>query len=102
MNMCTERLVNQKPTSKLDYSTLSVAVTTLVLILLVELIRHKLEVNAVGRPFFNTVLEGVYRDVSIDHCMLVRFVSRDGCLYESVPCEHCRSPLVSLRHERIS
>ena len=47
---------------ELDYSTLSVAVTTLVLILLVELIRHKLEVNAVGRPFFNTVLEGVYRE----------------------------------------
>ena len=47
---------------ELDYSTLSVAVTTLGLILLVELIRHKLEVNAVGRPFFSTVLEGVYRE----------------------------------------
>jgi hypothetical protein len=47
---------------ELDYSTLSVAVTTLGLILFVELIRHKLETNAVGRPFFSTVLEGVYRE----------------------------------------
>lgn len=53
---------NSDANEEIDYSTLSVAVTTLGLILLVELIRHKLEVNAVGRPFFSTVLEGVYRE----------------------------------------
>ena len=46
----------------LDFSILSVAVMTLGLILLVELGRHKLDVNATGRPFFKTVLEGVYRE----------------------------------------
>ena len=52
----------------LDFSVLSVAVTTLGLILGVELLRHKLDVAAVGRPFFKTVLESVYRECkSKDH-----------------------------------
>lgn len=48
--------------SKLDYSVISVGVTTLGLILAVELVRHKLDLKAIGRPFFKTVLEGVYRE----------------------------------------
>jgi hypothetical protein len=49
-------------TSPLDYTVLGVAVITLGLILVVELIRHRLDVAATGRPFFKTVLEGVYRE----------------------------------------
>jgi hypothetical protein len=47
---------------ELDYTVLAVAVTTLGLILAVELVRHKLDIQAVGRPFFKTVLGGVYRE----------------------------------------
>jgi hypothetical protein len=46
----------------LDYSVLSVAVMTLGLILCVELFRHHLDQGAMGRPFFKTVLEGVYSE----------------------------------------
>lgn len=49
----------------LDFSVLSVAVTTLGLILCVELFRHKLDLNSTGRPFFKTVLEGVYRECKL-------------------------------------
>ena len=45
-----------------DYSILSIAVITLGLILLVELGRHRLDHSALGRPFFQSVLEGVYRE----------------------------------------
>lgn len=51
----------------LDYTVLSVAVITLGLILVVELIRHRLDVAATGRPFFKTVLEGVYRECKSMH-----------------------------------
>jgi hypothetical protein len=47
---------------QLDYTVLSVAVITLGLILIVELIRHRLDVAATGRPFFKSVLEGVYKE----------------------------------------
>ena len=46
----------------LDYTVLSVGVITLGLILVVELIRHRLDVAAMGRIFFKSVLEGVYRE----------------------------------------
>ena len=46
----------------LDYSVLAVAVATLGLVLLVEVVRHPLDHRATGRPFFKTVLEGVYRE----------------------------------------
>ncbi len=60
--------------SYLDFSVLSVAVTTLGLILLVQLIRHRLDRNATGRPFFKTVLEGVYRECKfLDRCYLLHF-----------------------------
>lgn len=45
---------------ELDYSVLSVAVATLGLILCVELFRHNLDHRAIGKPFFKTVLEGMY------------------------------------------
>lgn len=49
----------------IDFSVLSVAVTTLALILCVELFRHKLDQKSTGRPFYKTVLEGVYRECEL-------------------------------------
>ena len=48
--------------SQKDYTVLSVAVLTLGLILVVELIRHQVDHAATGRFFFKTVLDGVYRE----------------------------------------
>lgn len=50
---------------ELDYTVLGVAVITLGLILVVEVIRHGLDVKAIGRPFFKSVLEGVYRECAL-------------------------------------
>jgi hypothetical protein len=52
---------DQKP-SRSDYSVLSVSVMTLALILIVEILRHRLDCLALGRPLFSAVLEGVYRE----------------------------------------
>lgn len=49
---------------ELDYSVLAVGVTTLAMLLFVEVIRHKLDHLAVGRPFFKRVLDGVYSELS--------------------------------------
>lgn len=46
----------------LDYTVFSVAAMTLGIILCVELVRHRLDVAATGRPFFKSVLESVYRE----------------------------------------
>lgn len=43
----------------IDYTVLSVAVATLGLILVVEVVRHKLDHLAQGRPFYQTVLASV-------------------------------------------
>jgi hypothetical protein len=43
----------------IDYTVLSVAVATLGLILVVEILRHKIDHMAQGRPFFLTVLHSV-------------------------------------------
>jgi hypothetical protein len=45
-----------------DYTVLSVVVVTLGLVILVEIVQHKLDHKAHGRPFFKTVLEAVYRE----------------------------------------
>ena len=46
------------------YGALSVAILTLGLILCVEEFRHRLDHSAVGRPFFQSVLDGVYRELA--------------------------------------
>lgn len=51
-----------KEEEPLDYTVVSVAVVTLGLLLGVEVIRHKLDQSAHNRPFFKTVLEGVYSE----------------------------------------
>ena len=47
---------------QMDYSVLSVLVMTLGLIMIVEVLRHKLDHAAKGKPFFTNVLEGVYTE----------------------------------------
>ena len=46
----------------LDYSVLSVGVMTLGLIMMVEVVRHKLDYEAQHRPFFKVVLEAAYSE----------------------------------------
>ena len=46
------------------YGALSVAILTLGLILCVEEFRHRIDHSAVGRPFFQAVLDGVYRELA--------------------------------------
>ena len=48
-----------------DYSVLSVGVMTLGLILIVEVLRHRIDHAAVGKPFFKTVLDGVYSECKL-------------------------------------
>jgi hypothetical protein len=45
---------------RMDYSVLSVAVMTLGLIMVVEVLRHRLDHAAMGRPYFSAVLENIY------------------------------------------
>ena len=47
---------------RVDYSVLSVGVMTLGLILVVEVLRHKIDHAALHRPFCKAVLEGVYSE----------------------------------------
>ena len=55
--------VTDYPTN-IDYSVLSVYVITLGLIMMVEVIRHKMDHAALGRPLFQSVLKGVYAELS--------------------------------------
>lgn len=47
---------------RVDYSVLSVGVMTLGLIMIVEVIRHKIDHVAGPRPFSKAVLQGVYSE----------------------------------------
>ena len=66
---------NEEP---LDYSVVSVGVMTLGLLLLVEVIRHRLDHSAMGRPFFKTVLEGVYSECTYGYCTVVPWSTIQG------------------------
>ena len=60
---------------RVDYSVLSVGVMTLGLILVVEVLRHRLDHAAVGRPFFKAVLEGVYSERTFNKpCPTIRLL----------------------------
>ena len=48
----------------LDYTILSTVIFTLALILVIEVCRHKLDEWASGNPFFKTVMELMYRELS--------------------------------------
>jgi len=60
------RLMKAHDDSKetIDYTVVSIGVQTLVLILFVESVKHKLEHAAKGRPFFREVLNSVYSELS--------------------------------------
>ena len=47
---------------KYDYSVLAVALITMGLIVPVEIVRHKIDHKAVGRPFAKTVLDFLYSE----------------------------------------
>ena len=53
---------DKKDEGRMDYSALSVAVMTLGLIMVVEVIRHKLDHAALGKPYFEAVLENIYAE----------------------------------------
>jgi hypothetical protein len=54
--------VEGSTSSFIDFSVLSVAVTTLAMILFVQFIRQQLDSKAIGQPFLKTVLKGVYAE----------------------------------------
>ena len=47
---------------KYDYSVLAVALITMGLIVPVEIVRHKIDRRAIGRPFAKTVLNFLYSE----------------------------------------
>jgi hypothetical protein len=61
----------KKDDPRIDCSVSSVGVMTLGLILVVELLRHRIEHTAAGKPFFQAVLEGVYSE-----CKFARSLAR--------------------------
>ena len=62
MNLDNEKPPSQKNEMEIDYSVLSVAVMTLALIMIVQLIRHKLENLAQSRTLFRHMLDHVYTE----------------------------------------
>ena len=48
-----------------DYAVISVVVITLALVLFIEVMRHQLDVAASGNPFFQHVLELMYRECKV-------------------------------------
>ena len=57
-----ERLLAAEEAPPLDYTVFSVIIVTLCLVLVIEVLRHGLDVAASGNPFFQTVLELMYRE----------------------------------------
>ncbi|KAL7555715.1 hypothetical protein ACA910_009880 [Epithemia clementina (nom. ined.)] len=55
---------DKKEAGRMDYSALSVAVMTLGLILVVEVLRHRLDHWALGRPYCMAVLENIYAELT--------------------------------------
>jgi hypothetical protein len=66
---------------KIDYNVLSVATMTLALIMMVEVLRHKLDHTAQHRPFFQAVLENIYAECEST------IVSWLKCTYEVLICD---------------
>lgn len=65
-----ERLLAAEETAPLDYTIFSVVILTLCIVLVVEVLRHQLDVAASGNPFFQTVLELMYRECECVRCDL--------------------------------
>lgn len=69
-----EKATKTKEAAPIDYSVLSVAIMTLGLLLFVEIVRHYIDHKAHGRPYFQTVLDGVYSE-----CECSVFVAGGDC-----------------------
>jgi len=63
------RILAKDDYNTLDYSIFGVAFMTLGLLLMVELIRHRLDVVAAHRPFLKAILSAVYQECE---CLFVR------------------------------
>jgi hypothetical protein len=75
--------------STLDYTILRVVVITLSLVLLLQLLRHKLDASSKRMPLFKTVLEGVYEECkSLITCdfLLIRL------LMKRIDSTYCEKP----------
>ena len=72
--MDTNRLLAAEETASLDYTVFSVVIATLVIVLVVEVLRHQLDVAASGNPFFQTVLELMYRECEFWIVVVVLFL----------------------------
>lgn len=59
----------ESSTSKYDYSVLAVALITMGLIVPVEIVRHKVDHRAVGRPFAKTVLDFLYSECEYEYLL---------------------------------
>jgi hypothetical protein len=60
-----ERLLAAEEATPLDYTIFSVVILTLCLVLVVEVLRHQLDVAASGKLFFQTVLDLMYRECEL-------------------------------------
>ena len=66
-----ERFLAGYEEAPLDYSVFSVIIVTLCIVLVVEVLRHMLDVAASGNPFFQTVLELMYRECELDEYICI-------------------------------
>ena len=60
-----ERLLAEGEQPPLDYTVFSVVIITLVIVLVVEVLRHQLDVAASGNQFFQRVLERMYQECEL-------------------------------------
>jgi hypothetical protein len=82
----------------IDFTVLSVVVATLGLVLCVELVRHKIDHLAKGRPFFTELITCVNSECKFD-CLesgcSVPNVTNSRLFYISGYARHCRVCLLS-------
>ena len=63
-----------------DYAVIATVVLTLGLVLAIEVLRHQLDVAASGNPFFQSVLEGLYRECKFhDYDIVLCVLRADRC-----------------------
>ena len=79
------RLLAAGEAPTVDYAVISIVVITLGLVLAIEVIRHQLDVAASGNPFFQTVLELMYRECEL-YCvhMMCSHVTRILAVHPSL------------------
>ena len=52
----------EKSIVPIDYTVFSIGIATLYLVLVVEFVRHSIDISARGRPFFKAVLSMAYSE----------------------------------------